>query len=149
LGPDHPETLTAIASLADTYWNSSVTNKAVGLRRRELDTKIRLQVMDDPQTLRVMDELVNTYWLCGRFSNAENLGSQALARLKEILRPADPSIVNCTIHLARAYKHNGMPRKGLELLAPIVHNCEEEYGHQNVMTLNAQMDLGMIYYELG
>lgn len=149
LGSDHPETLIAIASLAETYWNSGMTNEAADLRRQELDTKIRLQGMSDPQTLKAMDELANTYWLCGRFSDAESLGAQALAGLRAILRPADPSIVDCTIHLARTYKHNGMPSKGLELLAPMVRDCEEEYGHQNVITLNAQMDLGMIYHDLG
>jgi len=149
LGSDHPETLIAIASLTDTYWNSGIANQAADLRRLELDTKIRLLGMNDQQTLKAMDNLANTYWLCGRYSDAESLGSQALAGLKKILRPADPSVVDCTIHLARAYKHNGTPSKGLELLAPIVHDCEEEYGHQNVITLNAKMDLGMIYHDLG
>ena len=148
LGADDPETLNAIASLADTYWNSGMTEKAADLRRQELDTKIRLQGLKDPQTLKAMDELANTYWLCGHYSDAESLGLQALAGLKEILRPADPSLVTCTTHLARTYKHMGMPSKGLEILAPMVDDCEKEHGPESVVTLNAQLDLGMIYHDL-
>ena len=149
LGLDHPETLKAIACLADTYWNSGMTQRAADLRRQELDIKTSLQGSKDPQTLKAMDDLANAYWLCGRFSDAVSLGSQAIAGLKEILSPADPSLIECAVHLARAYKHQGNPGKGLEILAPMVGECEKKHGLESIITLNAQMDLGMIYFELG
>ena len=44
LGKNHPETLKAIACLADTCWNSGMTQRAADLRRQKLDIKTSLKV---------------------------------------------------------------------------------------------------------
>jgi tetratricopeptide (TPR) repeat protein len=72
-GTDHPETLTAMADLASTYWNQGRWNAAEKLQETVLEARTRVLGTDHPDTAIAMASLASTYRSQGRWDEAVKL----------------------------------------------------------------------------
>ena len=73
LGPDHPSTLTSMASLASTYRNQGRWKAAEELEVQVMETRKKKLGADHPHTLSGMANLASTYRKQGRWKAAEEL----------------------------------------------------------------------------
>ncbi|MFI0998681.1 FxSxx-COOH system tetratricopeptide repeat protein [Streptomyces galbus] len=79
LGPDHPDTVRARGSLADSYSDAGRVQEALDLRERVLADRERLLGPHHPDTLRARINLADSYSDAGLTQQALELEEQVLA----------------------------------------------------------------------
>lgn len=149
LGPEHPDTLQAMADLAWSYWNLSRMDRALELQCAVTDISLRTLGPQDPMTLRAMDSLARTYWLCGQTAKAEELGKQAVDGMRQILGPGHPHTMSAMHNLGRAYMHGGRTNDAQKLQMEVWKVRVKMLGSEHLDTLETMADLGMSCLALG
>ena len=92
LGPDHPDTLTAMNNLAITLRGQGDLPGARKLEEKVLDARRRMLGPDHPGTLSAMSDLANTLSDQGDLAGARKLQEQALDARRRILGPRHPDV---------------------------------------------------------
>ncbi len=90
LGPDHPDTLRTVQSLATVHWSKGRYDDAKELFKRALAGREEKLGPDHPDTLGTIENLAIVYWSKGRYDDAEELYKRALAGSEERLGPDHP-----------------------------------------------------------
>jgi hypothetical protein len=80
LGPEHPDTLTTMDSLASTYWLQGRTAEAAALQELVLEKRRRIQGDDHPAALATMGNLALSYGARGKTAEAAALQEQVLEK---------------------------------------------------------------------
>ena len=115
-GPEHPDTLAAMHSLADSY--ISIGRQADALKLEEATLALRKTNLGPkhPDTLAAMQGLANCMDSLGRYTEAIKLGEETLALRKTNLGPANPDTLTTMLRLANSYSSVG--RKSGRTQAP-------------------------------
>src|SRR5579859_2232845 len=82
-GEDHPDTLTTINNLAETYWALGRTEEAARLQEQVLEKRRQILGEDHPYTLNSMNNRAETYREQGRTEEAGRLREQVLEKRRE------------------------------------------------------------------
>ncbi|KAJ7077783.1 P-loop containing nucleoside triphosphate hydrolase protein, partial [Mycena epipterygia] len=84
LGEDHPDTLTAIYNLANTYQALGKLEEAEKLQVVVVDKRKTVLGEDHPDTLNAMNNLASTYHALGKLEEAEKLQVVVLEKRKTV-----------------------------------------------------------------
>ncbi len=89
LGPDHPDTLDSMSSLAGAYQWVGHHPGSIGLRRRLWVHSEALRGSDHPVTLACMTDLAGAYQFAGQLDTSGRLLEQLLEKRRNIFDPTD------------------------------------------------------------
>ena len=91
LGPEHPNTLTAQANLAASYWQAGRTNEAITIEEQVLETMRRTVGPEHPDTLTTQANLAVSYRQAGRTNEAITIEEQVLKTRHRTLGAEHPN----------------------------------------------------------
>ena len=110
LGADHPDTLSARASLAASYRSAGRTGEAITLGEQVAADMERLLGADHPDTLVARANLAMSYRSVGRTGEAITLGEQVAADMECLLGPEHPDTLASWANLAMAKTEEKSPK---------------------------------------
>ena len=117
-GPEHLDTVTAMAGLALTLWNQGDLAEAHRLEEEVLVLRRRLLGPEHPDTLDAMDNLAGTLHSQGDLAGARKLHEEVLALRRSLLGPEHPDTLRAMANLAVTLWMQGDPAEA--------HRLEEE-----------------------
>jgi tetratricopeptide (TPR) repeat protein len=120
LSPDHPNTLTARANLAFSYWLAGRTQEAIELEERVLADRERLLGSDHPATLTTRNNLASSYQSAGRTREAIDLKERVLADRERLLGSDHPDTLTTRGNLAISYQAAGRIQEAIDLFEHVL-----------------------------
>jgi tetratricopeptide (TPR) repeat protein len=149
LGPDHPDTLKSMHSLAISYNALGRYAEALTLLEATLAVqKVKLGP-DHPDTLRSMLNLANSYQALGRHAEALKLLEATLALQKAKLGPDHPDTLSSMLNLARSYAALGRNDEALTLFEETLARREAKLGPDHPDTLLIRLGVARCLVRLG
>ncbi|MGA7325537.1 MAG: tetratricopeptide repeat protein, partial [Rhodomicrobium sp.] len=103
LGPEHPDTLISVGSLALLNKAQGRYGEAERLFKRALEVSERVLGPEHPGTLQSVNNLALLYEAQGRYGEAEPLHQRALAARERVLGPEHPDTLLSMNNLAAFY----------------------------------------------
>ena len=100
-------------------------------------------------TLIGQGELADVLFDLGSYEEAKSLQQQVLALRREVLGDLHIGTVTSGIHLARAYRLTGEPRKGAAVLGPILNAIGSTPGFNTDVFARAAIELALALSEIG
>jgi serine/threonine protein kinase/tetratricopeptide (TPR) repeat protein len=149
LGPDHPDTLTSMNSLALCYAGLGRHAEAVKLYEETLALQKAKLDPDHPNTLKCMNNLANSYAGLGRHAEAVKLHEETLALMKAKLGPDHPNTLDSMHNLAESYADLGRHAEALKLREETLALRKAKLGPDHPETLSSMCDLANSYADLG
>ncbi|KAJ7306172.1 hypothetical protein DFH08DRAFT_1054686 [Mycena albidolilacea] len=149
LGADHPNTLWAMADLADTYGQLGRYKEAESLESTVLEKRKQLLGADHPDTLWAMANLADTYSQLGRYKEAEPLESTVLEKRKQLLGAGHPDTLWAMENLAVTYGQLGRYKEAEPLKSTVLEKRKQLLGADHPDTLQAMGNLADTYRQLG
>ncbi|MEI5100926.1 tetratricopeptide repeat protein [Streptomyces sp. PmtG] len=138
LGGEHPDTLTARANLASSYWRAGRTGEAIELLERVVADRERLLGGEHPDTLTARGNLASSYWQAGRTGEAIGIEERVVADCERLLGGEHPDTLTARGNLASSYRRAGRTGEAIELLERVVADRERLLGGEHSDTLTAQ-----------
>jgi tetratricopeptide (TPR) repeat protein len=159
LGPDHPNTLRTMNSLAVVYTAAAKYDLAFPLLEETLQRQTALLGPDDPATLTTRSNLGHWYFVTGKIVGPDRPAGQhgfsvsdleeLLQRQKAVLGPDHPETLSGMTNLAVTYSHFGKHHQALLLLEESLQRQKVLFGQDHSETLNTLSNLGYAYSRLG
>jgi tetratricopeptide (TPR) repeat protein len=149
LGPDHPDTLNALNSLAAAYLVAGRAAEAVALFEQTLAGRERQLGSDHPDTLNSQNNLATAYQGTGRVAEAVPLFEQTLAARERLLGVNHRNTVNTRGSLAAAYRDAGRTVEAIPLFEQTLAARERLLGPDHPDTLRSRNNLANAYRETG
>ncbi len=148
LGREHPDTITALNSLAVSYG-------AAGQREQELQSLQETYRLasdhlgpDNPLTLGIMDNLAGVWLNRGQPEMALPLATDALARAERKFGPKNLCTLVARSTLAQCHQTQGHPERAQPMLESCVEDAESTLGPNHGRTLAMRILLGDCWLEL-
>jgi serine/threonine protein kinase/tetratricopeptide (TPR) repeat protein len=148
-GPDHPDTLASMHSLALCYEALGHQSEALKLREETLALMKAKLGPDDPKTLSAMNNLALSYAALNRHDEALKVHSETLALRKVKLGLDDPLTLNSMNNLALAYSALGRHDEALKLGQETLALRKVKLGPDRRATLGSMDSLACIYNAAG
>ncbi len=104
LGPEHPNTLKTMNSLASTYAGQAKYAQAESLYSQTLEIARRVLGPEHPDTLRDMNNLGSMYNSERKYAQAEAIFSEVLEIRRRVLGPEHPDTMMSMYNLAIVYE---------------------------------------------
>jgi tetratricopeptide (TPR) repeat protein len=149
LGPDHPDTLTSLNDLADSYRVQSAFAQAEPLFIKVLETRRRVLGEQNPATLSSMNELANLYLDQGKYAQAKPLLVKALEVQRRVLGPDHPDTLATLHDLATAYVDEGKFGQAEPLEIQALEARRRVLGEEHPQTARSMNELGWVYRQEG
>ncbi|KAF8179790.1 hypothetical protein K438DRAFT_1211607, partial [Mycena galopus ATCC 62051] len=149
LGDDHPDTLTAMNNLADTYHCLSRFEDAEQLQVVVLEKRRKTLSEEHPDTLRAINNLGSTYHCLGRFDKAEKLKLVVLEKQRKLLGLEHLDTLTTMKNLAKTYHSLGRFADAEQLQLVVLEKRRKILSDENPHTLNAMNNLANTYCSLG
>ena len=149
LGPDHPDTLNSMNTLALVYQAAGKLDRALPLLEETLalgKSKLR---PDDPRLFTIVANLALAYEAAGKPDRALPLLEETLALEKLKLGPDHPSTLTSMHNLANCYFAAGKPDRGLPLHEEALAMRRSRLGADHPDTLRSMIDLATAYMRSG
>jgi serine/threonine protein kinase/tetratricopeptide (TPR) repeat protein len=148
-GPDHPDTLSSMNNLADTYAVLGRQADALKLREETLSLFKAKLGPDHPQTLMSMSNLADTYAVLGRQADALKLREETLSLRKAKLGPDHPQTLMSMSNLANSYSDLGRHADAIKLHEETLTLFKAKLGPDHPHTLMSMSNLANSYASLG
>jgi eukaryotic-like serine/threonine-protein kinase len=136
-GEDHPETLSAIQSLAFLYAETGRTSDAEKLYLRLLETRRRIQGEEHEATLTDMGSLARVYRRQGRFAEAEKLDLRTLEARRRLVGEDHLDTLSSVIGLATDYGRERRYSDVEKLYRPRMESFRRVLGEDHPMTIGS------------
>ncbi|BCR87174.1 uncharacterized protein ACHE_31161A [Aspergillus chevalieri] len=149
LGPEHPDTLTSMASLTATYWNQGQWKEAKELGIQMMETQKQVLGPEHPDSLASISNLAATYRNQARWKEAEALEVHVMETQKQVLGPEHPSTLISISNLAATYRNQGRWKKAEELEIQVMVTSERVLGPNHPSTLTSISNLAATYRNQG
>jgi len=149
LGPEHPNTLTARANLASSYWSAGRTAEATAIDEQVLADSDRLLGPDHPATLTARANLASSYWSAGRTAEATAIDEQVLADSDRLLGPDHPATLTARANLATSYRSAGRTAEAIAIGEQVLADSDRLLGPDHPATLTARGNLASFYRSAG
>jgi CHAT domain-containing protein len=114
LGPEHPDTVTALNNLAFVYWNMRRYQKALPLYQRVLEIHEKRLGPEHPEAAISLNNLAFVYERMGDYPKALPLYQRALEIHEKQLGPEHPDTATSLHNLAGLYESMGNYPKAFE-----------------------------------
>ena len=128
LGPEHPDTLTARASLAFSYWQAGRTADAITIEEQVTANRTRILGPEHPDTLTARGNLAASYYQAGRTADAITIGEQVTADMARILGPEHPGTLNARANLAASYYQAGRTADAITIGEQVTADSDPDPG---------------------
>jgi tetratricopeptide (TPR) repeat protein len=148
-GPEDPDTLGAINSLALSYAEAGRRDEALKLREELLALRRKVNGPENPETLRAIQDLAVFYFNAGRQDEAVKLEEEALTLSRKLKGPEDPSTLRVMISLGNLYATTGHLEEALKLREEVLSLCRKVNGPEHRDTLSAMEGLADSYCAVG
>lgn len=145
IGTDHPDTITARAKLAYSYWSAGRVQTAIVMEQRVIADRERVLGPDHPDTLLARNNLAVSYHSAGRIEEAVALKEKVLADRERVLGPDHPDTLSARGNLAVSYRAQGRAEEALSMLEGVVERNEETFGVDHSRTLTSRANLAISY----
>jgi len=149
LGPDDPETLTALSNLAYAYWRLGRHGEALPLEQRALQIIEAALGPDHPDTAIRLNNLAVTYCDLGQAGEALPLQQRALQISEAALGPDHPTTATRLDNLALTYSDLGQAGEALPLQQRALQITEAALGPDHPSTATRLNNLAVTYRDLG
>ncbi|KAF8179769.1 hypothetical protein K438DRAFT_1842740 [Mycena galopus ATCC 62051] len=149
LGDDHPDTLTAMNNLANTYRTLGQFKDAEQLELVVLEKQKKILSDEHPDTLTTMNNLANTYHSLGQFEDAEQLQVVVLEKQRKILSDEHPDTLTTMNDLGNTYDSLGQFEDAEKLQVVVLEKQRKILSDEHPDTLTAMSNLANTYYSLG
>ncbi|KAF8519811.1 hypothetical protein BU17DRAFT_89674 [Hysterangium stoloniferum] len=149
LGPEHPYTIWAKASLAKTYIDLGRLKEAEVLQLQVLKITQLMLYPEHPDTIIAKANLARIYSGLGRWKEAEGLELQVLETQQLLLGPEDPATILAKGNLARTYCDLGRPKEAELLELEVLNVRQLQLGPEHADTIIAKANLATTYGCLG
>jgi eukaryotic-like serine/threonine-protein kinase len=145
LGPDYPETLTLMSSLAMVLVDELKFAEAEKLYRDALAIQRRVLGPEHPETLRSMTNLGNCLYREGRYAEMEKLERDTLAIQQRVLGPAHSLTLHSMMYLALALSNEGRVAEAEQEFHETSEIERRTLGPEHSLTLNTlQLEAGAL-----
>jgi tetratricopeptide (TPR) repeat protein len=149
LGPDHPDTITARANVASSYWRAGRTTDAITIEERVLADSERLRGADHSDTIRARNNLATSYQQAGRVEEAIALQERVVADRERIEGPGHLYTVRARNNLAAVYWQAGRTAEATILQEHVLADTERILGPDHPDTVLARNNLATNYQQAG
>jgi serine/threonine protein kinase len=148
-GPEHPDTLSSMNDLANSYADLGRHADALKLHEETLALRKAKLGPDHPDTLKSMVNLANSYADLGRHADALKLRKETLALMQAKLGPDHPDTLKSMVNLANSYAGLGRHPDALKLHEETLALRRAKLGPDHPDTLMSMNNLANSYYTLG
>jgi tetratricopeptide (TPR) repeat protein len=145
LGPQHPDTLRSMNSLAQAYIVLGKTAQAEALESQTLQIMRRVLGPENPDTLNSMFYLAVIYIVQGKSAQAEALHNQTLEIRRRVLGPEHPDTLDSMSALAADYSVEGKYAQAEALGNQILEIERRVLGPEHPDTLASMHNLAYTY----
>jgi non-specific serine/threonine protein kinase/serine/threonine-protein kinase len=149
LGPDHPDTLGTMNSLAVLYWVQGRYDEAEPLFLATIEASQRVLGRDHPSTLASMHNLATLYNNQGLYDKAEPLFLETLEKHRRVLGEDHPNTLGSMNNLAFLYSVLGRYGEAEPLFLETLETEKRALGEDHPDTLGTMSDLAALYIHLG
>jgi len=149
LGPDHPDTLQSMGSVAVSYYALGRQAEALKLQEETLALRKARLGPDHPETLRNMGNLAVCHDSLDRHAEALTLCEETLAREKAALGPDHPETLKAVNNLAASYSRLGRHAEALKLFEETLALQRTKLGPDHPSTLLTMGNVATCYLNLG
>ena len=149
LGDEHPDTLEAMATLANLYWRQERLDEVERLDRETLEIRSRVLGADHPDTLRSMNGLAVTLFSLGRYAQAAEMFDRTLVAQRRLLGPNHPDTLMLGNNLAATYNELGRYSDAVSLLDGVLEARLRVLGVPHEDTAQTLHNLGIARTEQG
>jgi len=149
LGPEHPDTLTALNNLAVAYVHEGKYAQAEALDSPTLEIRRRVLGPEHPDTLTSMNNLAIVYYDEGKYAQAEALDSQTLEIRRRVLGPEHPDTLVSMNTLITVYWNQGKYAEAEVLNSQILEIRRRVLGPEHPDTLASMNNLANAYWNQG
>jgi len=149
LGPDHPETLDALQTLAELRYYQGRVDESEVLFERLVEGRRRALGPDDARTLSAMSDLGAVHQDRGRLDEAERRYREALDRAVVALGPDDESTLAMFHNLGALLRDRGRLDEAEPLLRRAWEGSRTRLGPDHPETLASLSMLGSVVREQG
>jgi CHAT domain-containing protein/Tfp pilus assembly protein PilF len=149
LGPDNPNTATALKVLAKLYREVGAYTMAEPLNQRALAIREKVLGLEHSRTADALSDLGSLYHHTGAYSKAETLLKRALAIHEKVLGSEHPDTVTSLNNLASLYRDMGADSEAEPLLKRSLAFYENTLGPEHPYTATALANLGGLYSDRG
>ncbi|PVG00686.1 hypothetical protein CPB86DRAFT_729099, partial [Serendipita vermifera] len=149
LGPEHPDTLASMNSLAWSYKRLGEYRKSRELNEETLALRKKTLGPKHPGTLSSMSNLALDYSNLGEHEKSRGLNEEILALSRDLLGPEHPDTLIYMGHLAWNYVDLGEYDKAQKLGQELLELCQKVTGLEHPQTLVAMSLLAMSSRPLG
>jgi pentatricopeptide repeat protein len=141
LGPEHPDTLQSMNSLAVGLYLEGHYAEAEKLNRDTLDIRRRVLGPEHPDTLKSMNNLANCLGDGGHRAEAEKLDRETLDIQRRVLGPEHPDTLGSMVNLAATISDEGRPAEAEKLYRETFDMSRRALGAENPTTLKSMNGL--------
>ncbi|KAF8177900.1 hypothetical protein K438DRAFT_1605615 [Mycena galopus ATCC 62051] len=149
LGDDHPNTLTAMNNLANTYCSLGQFKDAEQMQLVVLEKRRKILSDKHPDTLTAMSNLADIFHSLGRFEDAEQLQLVVLEKRRKILSDDHPDVLTAMNNLANTYHSLGRFEDAEQLQLVALEKKRKILGDEHPDTLTTMNNLAGTYHSLG
>ncbi len=149
LGPEHPDTLTSMATLARLFYFVKEYQQAALWGRQAMATRKIVLGQDHPDTLESINNLANTCQAKGELTDAEILYQQALNGYQKLLGPDTEMVLSIIFNLASLHNDQGKISEAAEKYKHVLNGYEKVLGPAHERTLITADFLASLYREQG
>jgi tetratricopeptide (TPR) repeat protein len=149
LGPDHPETLTCIASLAYAYQAAGQWDQALLLFQETLTKRQAKLGPDHPDTLLSMNNLASAYASAGRLDRSIPLLEKVLALHKARYGPDHPARLQILANLGAMYRQAKRLDEAIHVLEVALSKYKAKPGPDHPDTFACMDNLASAYQDAG
>ena len=149
LGPDHPDTLSSMHNLANSYASLGRLTDALKLHEVTLALVKAKFGRDHPNTLNSMLNLANAYAAVGQHADALKLREVTRELMTAKLGPDHPDTLVSMNNLAKSYAELGRHNEALKLDEETLALRKAKLGPDHPDTLNSMNNLAGDYRALG
>jgi non-specific serine/threonine protein kinase/serine/threonine-protein kinase len=134
LGPDHPDTLASMSTLATAYSWAGQHQKAIALRQRMLKNRTANLGPDHTDTLGCMAGLAYVHRHAGEWGTSVRLYEELLAKQNTFCGPTHPSTFYTMHQLAMNYRDLDRFAESMELHEKLLDGLKSTYGPEHAST---------------
>ena len=149
LGPEHPDTLSSMNSLAVAYWATGKLDLALPLFKEPLKLMKAKLGPEHADTLRGMNGLAAVYYAAGKLDLALPLLEETLELQKAKLGPEHPDTLISMGNLATVYYAAGKLDLALPLYEETLRLMKAKLGPEHPNTLTNMDNLAVVYRAAG
>ena len=149
LGPEHPDTLGSMSSLATAYQAAGKRDQALPLFEETLKLQKAKFGPKHPDTLKCMNNLALAYRDAGKLDRALPLFEETNKLMKAKFGPEHPDTLKCMNNLAAAYQAVGKLDRALPLFEETIKLQKAKFGPEHPETLISMNNLVVAYSAAG